>query len=280
MIREKKLSKNLLKYEITFENISPLDFELFNIFIIESSVGSIEEVDSKFFFYLREDKRDFLEEIFNFLKEKNINFKIRLVKELDDSYLYEWEKYLSPVIIENFLIKPSWFQLNTIEIDTPCAFGTGKHPTTQMCIEFILNLIKNEKFNSFLDAGTGSGILSIIAYKTKKIKKIIAFDKDIEAIKTAKNNFMKNRCNNIYLICSTFEGLKIKKYDLVCANMLSSIILDYKEILENLTKKYLIVSGIEENEKEKFLSNFQVKDLKLLNEKRKENWYSFLFKKL
>ncbi len=279
MTQEKKLLKTLLKYEIIFENISPIDFELFNLFLIESGLGSIEEIDSKFFFYLEEDKKKFLEKIKNYLKDKNINFKIKLVKKLDDSYLYEWEKYLSPVIIENFLIKPSWFKLKVIEIDTPCAFGTGKHPTTQMCIEFMLNLIKNEKINSFLDAGTGSGILSIIAYKTQKIKKIVAFDKDLEAVITAKNNFIKNKCNNIFLICSSFEGLKLKKYDLVCANMLSRIILNYKETLKNLTKKYLIVSGIEENEREKFLTNFQLKDFKLIDEKRQDNWCSFLFKK-
>ena len=279
----KTSSKNMLKYEINFENITDIEFELFNIFLIENKIGSLEESNSKFFFYLpSKESKNKLKKIENYLKSANIKYSIKLVQKLDDSYLYKWQEYLSPIIIENFLIKPSWFKLNIVEIDSAQAFGTGKHPTTQICLEFILKLIKNEQITSFLDCGTGSGILSIIVEKTAKVEEIIAFDIDFNAIITAKKNFLKNRCKKINLITGSFESLRVKEYDIVCANMLSSIILNYKDDLKKLTKKdkFLIISGIESDEEEKFLKNFCNSELKLLEKLKKDNWTGYLFKKL
>ncbi len=280
---ENQSLKNLLKYEIIFKNISEIELELFNIFLIENSIGSLEESNSKYFFYLNYKKaKKLLYLIENYLKKRNINYEIKEIEKLDESYLYKWQEYLTPIIIDNFLIKPSWFNLKTIEIDSSQAFGTGKHPTTQICINFLLKITKKYSVKTFLDAGTGSGILSIIAEKTDKIKKIIAFDNDFNAILTSKKNILKNNCKNIFLIYSSFEGLKLKEYDIVCANMLSNIILKNRNNLLNFTKKgyFLIISGIEKNEVEKFLNKFLKNDIKMIEKLKKENWYGFLFQKL
>ena len=280
MKQEKISSKFYVKYEIIFKKISEIEIDLFNNFLIEIGIGSLEEIDGKFYFYIDYNLKDkLLNSIKEYLIKNKIDFKIVKIEKLDESFLYEWQKFHTPVIIDNFLIKPSWFNLNEIILDSSLAFGTGKHPTTQMCIEFIIKLVKNQKISSFIDCGCGSGILSIIANKLN-IENIVSFDKDFQAVEIANKNFKINNCQNIINFCGSFEALKELKFDLVCANMLSGIILKYKNSLLKLVKEngYLIISGIEKDEGTNFLNKFNFKNLQKLEKKEKDNWITFLFK--
>lgn len=94
----------------------------------------------------------------------------------DTDWRDNWKKYFKPIKTGSFLIKPTWEQvpeeykeavadesLKLIEIDPGTAFGTGSHETTQLCLRAIENYIKSG--DTFLDIGTGSGILGIAALK-------------------------------------------------------------------------------------------------------------------
>ena len=88
-----------------------------------------------------------------------------------DSYKDEWKKsFHTTKITENIVVNPSWEEYEqkdneiVIHIDPAMAFGTGTHETTALCIEL---LEKYARGDSLLDLGCGSGILMLIAKKTR-----------------------------------------------------------------------------------------------------------------
>ena len=94
----------------------------------------------------------------------------------DTDWRDNWKKFFKPIVVGDFLIKPTWEEipeelkdkaddgsLRVIEIDPGTAFGTGSHETTQLCIDELDSCIKDG--DKVLDIGTGSGILGIAALK-------------------------------------------------------------------------------------------------------------------
>ena len=79
-------------------------------------------------------------------------------------------------------------------------FFTGQHPTTQLCLRFVQDHVKAG--NNFLDYGTGSGILSILAAKIGA-KKCIAVDIDDESLRAAESNAMLNNCSDVIDVVHT-----------------------------------------------------------------------------
>ena len=87
----------------------------------------------------------------------------------DEDWLGEWKKSWQPVAVgERFLIAPPWSVIDdardriVIRIEPGMAFGTGTHETTRLCLSAIEEYFAGE---SFLDVGTGTGILAIAAAK-------------------------------------------------------------------------------------------------------------------
>ncbi len=89
----------------------------------------------------------------------------------DEDWATAWRKNYEPFRIgHNLLIQPSWQQVVekddddiVITLDPGMAFGTGLHPTTQMCLLALEQYVQAE--DDVMDVGTGSGILSIVAAK-------------------------------------------------------------------------------------------------------------------
>jgi ribosomal protein L11 methyltransferase len=78
-------------------------------------------------------------------------------------------------------------------LDPGLSFGTGQHPTTSFCLHEIARCRKNgHAAQSFLDIGTGSGILAIAAAKLG-YQPVHAFDFDPESVRVARENARKNR---------------------------------------------------------------------------------------
>ena len=83
-----------------------------------------------------------------------------------------WKRHFKPIAIGSaLLVKPSWSRRPpakgqaVVILDPGLSFGTGQHPTTRFCFEQIVRSRKANRIQSFLDIGTGSGILSIAAAK-------------------------------------------------------------------------------------------------------------------
>ena len=109
----------------------------------------------------------------------------------DEDWMAAWKKHYHPIPIGNrLLVLPAWLEPNypgriPVKIDPSMAFGTGTHPTTQLCLRLIEKFIQPGQ--AVMDVGCGSGILSIAAVKLGAIK-ALAVDIDTAAIRSTREN--------------------------------------------------------------------------------------------
>ena len=136
---------------------------------------------------------------------------------------------------ERLLIRPLWIDVklapNDIEIslDPGMAFGTGTHPTTQLCLEALERLVKPAQ--DVLDLGSGSGILSIAAAKLGA-RKVLALDIDPIAVDTTADNARANGVGDrIIAEQGSLENVlgSARRFDLVIVNILARVILQMTE---------------------------------------------------
>ena len=103
-----------------------------------------------------------------------------------------WKRFHRPVIIDRLWVGPSWEEpdegLIPVVVDPGQAFGTGAHPTTQLCLRFLLA----HDPVSLLDLGCGSGVLSIAAAKLG-YQPVNALDLDDAAVAATRTNAEANR---------------------------------------------------------------------------------------
>ena len=125
------------------------------------------------------------------------------------------------------------------------AFGDGNHPTTQMCIKLLRSTLKKHSPQSLCDIGTGTGILSLIAYK-QGIRNILALDYDAKSIARTKQNMRNNNARFTVQHRDIIKQKVARNFDLIIANMNSAILEQaWANILTALSKTgTLILSGI------------------------------------
>ena len=130
--------------------------------------------------------------------------------------------------------------------DPGMAFGTGKHETTKACLQYIDEVMAAlQPPRSFLDMGTGSGILSIAAAKLG-CGTVQAFDVDEEAVEAAKENTAKNGVEielfRYGLGARTRRELPVA--DLVVANILGPLLIRFADEIVPTVGRHLVISGI------------------------------------
>jgi len=172
-----------------------------------------------------------------------------MTMELIDNrdWLEEWKKSWQPVVIGRFIIAPPWTELTpdpeqlVIRIEPGMAFGTGTHETTRLCLTAIE---QHYQGGSFLDVGTGTGILAIAAAKLFSSANIEACDVDADAVAIAQANAADNEVGNQIKFWVGSINDASPSADLVCANLTADVILPMLRTLVNLTCGKLILSGI------------------------------------
>ena len=178
------------------------------------------------------------------------DMNLREVENRD--WLAEWKKNWQPVEIGRFVIAPPWSEIAdapgriVIRIEPGMAFGTGTHETTRLCLAAI-----EQHFGggSFLDVGTGTGILAIAAAKMFPDARVEACDTDAEAIEIARQNAKDNGVDSIEFRTGSIEETT-PSADLVCANLTADVILQLLPALISVTCGKLILSGILETQTE------------------------------
>ena len=200
-----------------------------------------------------------------------------------------WKKYFHPIeISERLLILPSWLNdppkpgQKVLTIDPGMSFGTGQHATTLFCLQQIDRLAAENDITSMLDAGCGSGILSIAA-ALSGIKVIDAFDNDPDAVKIAKENCELNKQNiNIFTADAAVYPGRPEKYDLVCANILAHLLSKFKKNIVTWVKpgKFLVLSGILSTEYRALADEYIALGFEELRSGTLKEWTSGLFRKL
>lgn len=183
--------------------------------------------------------------IYSLLSSSLLEMSMREVS--DEDWLGEWKKSWQPVESGRFIIAPPWTQLPSdvdhvvIRIEPGMAFGTGTHETTRLCLAAI------EKYfggGSFLDVGTGTGILAIAAAKLFADAHIEACDTDAEAIAIARENARLNSvADKITFRVGSIED-STASADVVCANLTADVINSTLPSLLSVTCGRLILSGI------------------------------------
>ena len=113
----------------------------------------------------------------------------------------------------------------SIFIDPRDAFGSGTHPTTRLCARLLRGAVRSYAPSSFLDIGTGTGILAILASRLG-VPRVEGYDIDGAAVSRAKENLLANGCAGVKLCRSGIEP-PAEPFDLVCANVNSAVIERY-----------------------------------------------------
>ena len=183
--------------------------------------------------------------IYNYAPAALIDLKLREIADRD--WLAEWKKDWQPVEVGRFIIAPPWSEITNaggrivIRIEPGMAFGTGTHETTRLCLKAIE---KHFRGGSFLDVGTGTGILAIAAAKIFPDARVEAYDTDAEAIEIAGENARLNGVGDQISFRPGSIDEQSRSADLVCANLTAPVIVDLLPLLLGATCGRLVLSGI------------------------------------
>src|ERR1044071_66725 len=149
------------------------------------------------------------------------DMNVREVEQRD--WLEEWKKNWQPVEAGRFIIAPPWSTLDNthdhciIRIEPGMAFGTGTHETTRLCLAAIEKYFEG---GSFLDVGTGTGILAIAAALLHPHARVEACDTDGDAVLIARENARLNGvAERIHFRVGTVDDSDTASASLVCANL-------------------------------------------------------------
>lgn len=202
-----------------------------------------------------------------------------------------WKKHFRIQRIgKRVVIKPSWKKYNArrgdvlIELDPGLSFGTGQHPTTRFCLRMIERFSSSRPPRSFLDIGTGSGILAIAAAKFGYAP-VRAVDNDAQAIRVARANFRTNVGGRLgratFRVASLHELTTTDRFDIVAANLLADLIIAKRRKLTALVAPggHLILAGILVRESPVINRVFRSLGLKTFACERNGNWAGFVFHK-
>ncbi|HYK19973.1 MAG TPA: 50S ribosomal protein L11 methyltransferase [Pyrinomonadaceae bacterium] len=179
------------------------------------------------------------------------DMNVREVAQRD--WLEEWKQNWQPVEVGRFVIAPPWSNLHNtgdrivIHIEPGMAFGTGTHETTRLCLNAIQQHFTG---GSFLDVGTGTGILAIAAAKLFPGSRVEACDTDELAVTIARENAKANDVLDQIRFRAGSVDESTASADLVCANLTANVIAPLLGTLVGLTCGKLILSGILENQVE------------------------------
>lgn len=219
-----------------------------------------------------------------------VKFSCRSMKLSD--WADKWkEDYVIQTLGRQFVLVPSWRKNEFKEkdykkripilMDPQSAFGSGEHETTRLIVKMLEKL--SGKFKSFIDVGTGTGILSIVAAHLSA-ERILAFDCDKPSVKCADFNFRRNVSKSILASFKCWELARFKsmrKFDLVCANINSHILERHRRQIVTAAKKggYVLVSGILHQTYKSFRDAFDGKDLRCMKVLKGRRWVAVLFRK-
>ena len=222
---------------------------------------------------------------------------ITVTETEDKDWINNWKEFFKPFRVDDtIVIKPTWEELTdpmegdlVIEIDPGTSFGTGAHETTKLCIVGLKQHMQPDFV--ILDAGSGSGILSIIAKKLGA-KEVLGIDIDPIATNAANENAAVNELilqeGNLSFVTGNIiedDGIRNQigkgKYDLVVANILADVIIPLSEVIgENLKPGGLFISSGIINIKEDAVREAILKNhFTILEVNRMNDWVSFVARK-
>ena len=229
-----------------------------------------------------------------FSDEELGSWEVTLDEKENQDWSKKWkEKWTVTHVTDKIAVVPSWIKYEpkaeeiVITLDPGCAFGTGTHQTTQLCMKAIEKYLK--KGDSMADIGTGSGILAICAMKFGA-SSAYGCDVDETVIDVCRKNAeingidvelpQKNNSAKVKFELKTADQLN-EKFDFVCANILHNVLAEIMGDLKNIMKDNAIMSlsGILDEKKPIVLEAIEREGLKIIDTISQDQWISFVVTK-
>ena len=179
--------------------------------------------------------------------EAGVRFEVRERVVANEDWLAEWKRHWSPTTAGRFIIAPPWSDVVAgdkivIRIEPNMAFGTGTHETTKLCLKAIGRL--HRPGGSFLDVGTGTGVLAIAAAKLSDEGDIAAYETDGDSVAIARENAVANGVGGRIEFFHATISNETPAADLICANLTLDVIVPILPLLVSKSKQFLVLSGI------------------------------------
>ena len=216
-----------------------LDYKLLG----DCFIGNWEEDEFSFLFFSKQsdDKVN---------KIVNTQAQLTLIERYHMTY-EQWQGgTVAPFKIGSFLITPPWESIEKEEeqlliiLDSGVVFGTGTHTTTIDCLEAIELVCSQEKVESVIDIGTGTGLLALAAARLG-CKRNLAVDINFLSARTAQRNIRLNRLEERVLIAQgRAEDFMVFPADLLVANIHYDVMKHLISSQGLLNKKWFILSGL------------------------------------
>jgi ribosomal protein L11 methyltransferase len=215
-------------------------------------------------------------------KSSPVSLRSRIIEE--ERWAEAWKSNFKPMAVSpRIVVKPPWEAYAVpegqivVEIDPGMAFGTGTHPSTQMCLQTLDKRIPSfPNPPSFLDVGTGSGILAIAAWKLGA-RPVLAIDIDPVAVDSARKNARANKVEKgIEFRVGSPDGRRFR-FDIVAANLLPQELLP---LASSLSRKIspggvAVVSGFLPKQKREIADAFAKYNLEVQLTKNSQGWTCF-----
>jgi len=196
-----------------------------------------------------------------------------------------WKEHFHVIRIgPRVVVQPSWRDYSpapddvVIRLDPGAAFGSGLHPTTQLCLE-VLQARPLEGVDVF-DVGTGSGILSIAAARMGA-SPVRAVDVDPVAVRVAEENFARNGLPHIQTAVGSAEANGGRRWSLVIANILSNILMQIMPALKSALapRGDLLLSGILTEQEEAMRACLAAHGLSIQSRHAEGDWVAFVVRR-
>ena len=216
-----------------------------------------------------------------FSDEELGSWEISLDEKENQDWSKKWkEKWTVTHVSDNIAVVPSWLEYTpkeneiTITLDPGCAFGTGTHQTTQLCMKAIEKYLNSG--DSMADIGTGSGILAICAKKFGACT-VYGCDNDDTVIDVCIENAEINKVKDIVFELNTADKLN-EKYNFDCANILHNVLAEIMGDLKNIMKPNakMVLSGILEEKSPVVLEAIEREGLKIIETLHQDQWVAFV----
>ena len=221
----------------------------------------------------------------------------------NEDWSKKWkEKWTVTKVSDRITVVPEWIEYEqqhedevVIKLEPGCAFGTGTHQTTQLCMKAIQKYMQSGA--KVADIGMGSGILAICAKKFGA-SYVYGCDNDETVIDVARENAVKNGITDSLLeggakslISGTGQGCffelntadKItEKFDFILANILHNVLAEIMEDLENIMNDdaIMVLSGILDEKKPVVLEAIKKYNLELIEEAHQDQWVALIVRKV
>jgi ribosomal protein L11 methyltransferase len=203
--------------------------------------------------------------------------------EVPDDWADRWRDFHKPLLVgERLWLRPSWEPAREgaidLVVDPGQAFGTGAHPTTRLCLEYLLDLADaGENEGPLTDLGTGSGVLAIAAAKLGW-NPVVGYDHESAAIEASAANAS---VNGVELTLQR-QNLRESLPDLAptcVANMTSPILKAVASHLESDLPRTLVLSGILPNELDEVASAFVPSGYSEHSRRQMGDWAALLLRR-